>query len=293
MPILCARFKYGGVQTVELMAPFGQPALSVPRPALGLIDATGYGHPRVSLAAFCQAADRSKPTVKGYLRELTDHGLVLHAGYDDYAIPRRITFGQLLVEPSSYRRSLLLYQDILSLRGERNWAFACLPIRRNLNVAINRAIPVLTPDERLKNRSHPPYPEVMWYRLSTNEVSEQPVPSGEPDASQAGSRDTVPTLNPQIGLALLTATLDPRFVEASKQACAPLTIAYDQVLSQARRLYPESPPIKAIHPNTVVFPEWLRGFWETASRQHSMAVLDQPPGDPEGLSGGYDDETHA
>lgn len=249
----------------------GPPLVEVSRPALSLVDTLGYQKRSVSFEAFQRAARRPRTTVTRYLKQLTDAWLILRVRQGEYAIPERSTFGQLLLEPSSYRRSLLLYRDILHQRGEGPLAVACLPIRDIFQMEIDRVIPVLPPDDRLKDPARaPPYAEVLWYPFQAERVAET-------DLSERWAVDrlgTVPTLEPEISLALLTATLDPRYMTACKAAAERLGLAFPSVVKLAKHLSPQAPPLDAIRPNTVVFPGWLRGFWETAKTQHARHALD-------------------
>lgn len=252
------------------------PALDLPRPALAALGSLGYGRPEVSFQDFQGAMGKPKSTVGRLLRELTSQSLILRIKYDTYAIPRRGTVERLLLEPSSYVRSLLVHVDAFTLRKEPRWALACVPIRKAFSVEIDRAIPVLPPDERLTDRTGRPYPDVLWHDFPRPKVQKVPlaaVTGREKD--RLDGLQALPTLAPEVCLALLMSTLDPRIVEATKDAAHLLGLPLSLVVSTAKGLQPERPPLQTIHPNTIVFPEWLARFWETAQHQRSRKMFDQ------------------
>ncbi len=259
------------------------PVLEVSRPALTLIDEVGYGEPSVSFERFQKIAERPRTTVTRYLKQLTENWLILRIRQGEYAIPHRTRFGRLLVESSPYRRSLLLYADVLESRDENPWAFACLPIRSSYPMAIDRAIPVLVPDGRLKDASRSrPYAEALWYTFDQDRTEVADMETGREDTPIE-----VPTLSPDLSLALLMASLGPRYMQAAREAAERLDLPLEPIAQKAKRLSPQSPPLKAIRPNTVVFPEWLEDFWETAKSQHARHAFDEflpndGPGDPGG-----------
>lgn len=247
------------------------PLLEVSRPALALVDAVGYDEPSVSTETLQETADRPRTTVTRYLNQLTEARLILRVRKGEYAIPRRSTFSRLLLEPSRYTRSVLLYADVLEQRQEAPWAFACLPIRRAYPMDIDRAIPVLHPDERLEDSSRSrPYPEALWYAFDPGQTESHPM-----ETSGEESLVDVPVLPQGASLALLTASLDPRYMQAARDAADKLDLPLDEIASNAKHLAPASPPLETIRPNTVVFPEWLEEFWETAKTQHARHALDE------------------
>lgn len=252
------------------------PALDLPRPALAMIESLGYARPEVSFQDFQDAIGKPKSTVSRLLRELTNQSLILRVKYDLYAIPRRSTVERLLLEPIPYVRSLLVHADVFGLRKEPRWAVACVPIRRFLTVEIDRAIPVLPPDDRLIDRTGRPYPDVLWYNFPRQKLQKAPLAEITGRAQdRLDGLTALPTLAPELGLALLMSTLDPRFVEATKEAASLLGIPLQLVVRHAKGLQPEVPPLKTIHPNTIVFPEWLERFWETSRHQRSRGIFDQ------------------
>lgn len=246
------------------------PLLEVPRPALAVVDEIGYGEASLSFGRFQEAAERPRTTVTRYLKHLTESWLVLRVRQGEYAIPRRSTFSRLLLEPSRYRRSVILYTDILDQRDERPHAFACLPIRSVYPMEIDRAIPVLGPDDRLKDTSRsPPYAEALWHTIDPDSLQTCTLEAGGEEATVE-----LPCLTPERSLALLMASLDPRYMDAAEQAATRLDLDVGQIAKQAKRLSPTSPPLDTIRPNTVVFPRWLESFWETAKTQHANRALD-------------------
>lgn len=258
------------------------PVLEVSRPALALVDKVGYGESSVSFDRFREIADRPRTTVTRYLKQLTESWLILRVRQGEYAIPQRTRFGRLLVESNPYRRSALLYGDILESRDESPWAFACVPIRSSYPMEIDRAIPVLVPDERLKDSSRSrPYAEAIWYAFDPERTE-----MAEIETEAGDSAIEVPVLSPELSLAILMASLDPRYMQAAGEAADRLGIPLESIAQQAKHLSPQSPPLKAIRPNTVVFPEWLEAFWETAKSQHARHALDDfLPGGDHGSSG--------
>lgn len=248
------------------------PALDVARPALALVEQVGYGQTGLSFNELQRTADKPRTTVTRYLQQLTDARIILRIRHDEYAIPTRATFGRLLVEPDAYARSVLLHADILDAHEATPWAFACLPIRGVYDVEIDRAIPVLLPDGRLQDGSGaPPYPDALWYAFDPHDIDRRPyAPHDAP-----GPRGDVPTLPARTALALLTASLDPRHVRAARNAARRLGLPYEPIVRQAKGLAPTRTPLKALRPNTVVFPRWLETFWETAKTQHAQHALDR------------------
>lgn len=253
------------------------PSLDVSRPALALVEKVGYGRASVSFGTFQKAAERPRTTVTRHLKQLTENRLLLRVRRGEYAIPDRSTFGQLLVEPSRYRRSVYLYANALEDREEAPWAFACLPVRSVYPMDLDRAIPVLHPDDRLKDSKRSrPYAEALWFAFDPEAVDLLTVENDE-----GAPLVEVPALPPEVSLSLLMASLDPRYMEAARKAAERLELSPETIARQAKHLSPASPPLKAIRPNTVVFPEWLAEFWETAKTQHARHALDEflPGGD--------------
>lgn len=246
------------------------PVLEVSRPSLRLVDAVGYGEPSVPFQRFQATADRPRTTVTRYLKQLTEYRLILRVRHGEYAIPKRSTFSRLLLEPNRYRRSVVLYADVLETRGEAPWAFACLPIRSTYPMEIDRAIPVLHPDDRLKDPSRSrPYPEVLWYTFDPDRIG-----SFELEADDGQAAAELPVLPAELSLALFMASLDPRYLQAAEEAAQRLELPLEAIARTAKQLAPASPPLEAIRPNTVVFPDWLERFWETAKAQHARHALD-------------------
>lgn len=246
------------------------PLLEVSRPALALVDAVGYDEPSISTEKLQQTADRPRTTVTRYLKQLTEAQLILRVRKGEYAIPGRSTFSQVLLDRSRYRRSVLLYADVLEQRGETPCAFACLPIRHAYPMDIDRAIPVLHPDERLKEPSRSrPYPEALWYAFDPDRVEQDHMQTDDGE-----TRTEIPVLPSELSLALLMSSLDPRYMQAARDAARKLDLPAEAIASSAKHLAPASPPLNAVRPNTVVFPEWLEEFWETAKTQHARHALD-------------------
>lgn len=244
------------------------PLLDVSRPALALVHEIGYGEPSIPFETFHDTAERPRTTVTRYLNQLTTHRLVLRPQQGEYAIPKRATFSRLLTEPNPYHRSLLLYDDILDTRDEDPWAFACLPIRSALPMDIDRAIPVLHPDERVKDATRSrPYDEALWYGFDPDDIQPLETHHDEPI--------NVPTLPPSLSLAFLLSSLDPRYMQASKEAAQRLNLPFEPIARKAKHLSPHHAPLNAIRPNTVVFPKWLENYWETAKTQHASHALDE------------------
>lgn len=260
------------------------PSLDVSRPALALVERVGYGRPSVPFGTFQDAAGRPRTTVTRHLKQLTENQLLLRVRRGEYAIPDRSTFGRLLVEPDRYRRSVYLYAKTLEAREEEPWAFACLPVRSAYPMDLDRAIPVLHPDDRLKDpKRSRPYPEASWFAFDPEVVDVVTVEDDE-----GAPLIEAPSLPPELSLSLLMASLDPRYMEAARKAAERLELPPGAIARQAKHLSPASPPLNAIRPNTVVFPEWLEAFWETAKTQHARHALDEflpggdhgPPEDP-------------
>jgi hypothetical protein len=247
------------------------PLLAVSRPALALVDQVGYDEPSVSTGTFQKIAEKPRTTVTRYLKQLTQTRLILRVRQREYAIPSRSTFSRLLLEPSRYRRSVLLYADVLEQRGEVPWAFACLPIRSSYPMDIDQAIPVLHSDERLKDTSRSrPYPEALWYTFDSEETHAYSLEADEP-----GSAIEMPVLPAELSLALSMASLDPRHMQAARDAAQKLEPPLEEIAPMAKQLAPARPPLEAIRPNTVVFPQWLEDLWETAKTQHARHALDE------------------
>lgn len=247
------------------------PLLEVSRPALALVDQVGYDEPSISTKRLQAMAGRPRTTVTRHLKQLTEAQLILRVRQGEYAIPSRSTFSRSLIEPSRYRRFLFLYADILDQRDEAPWALACLPVRSVFPMDIDRAIPVLHPDERLKDPSRSrPYPEALWYAFDPERIEAHPLETEDGDV-----RIDVPVLPAEVSLALLMASLDPRYMQATQEAAQKLEIPIEEIASNAKHLAPRSPPLEAIRPNTLVFPEWLEDFWETAKSQHARHALDE------------------
>lgn len=257
------------------------PVLQVSRPALALVDAVGYGRTGLSFDDFQATARRPRTTLTRYLNQLTRSWLVLRVRQNEYAVPDRATFARLLIEPSAYVRSLLLYANVLEAHRVRRWAFACLPIRRAFPVEIRQAIPVLRPDERLTDSSRArPYAEALWWAFDDADVHWETFARDD----QKGPPLTFPVLKPRRSLALLTASLDPRFVQGAEEAARRLDLDFATIVQHARRLWPEHTPLKTIHPNTIVFPDWLESFWETAKTMHARHALDEYLPEPDAAS---------
>lgn len=274
------RLKSSWVQGGARMTAPTMPSLEVSRPALALVEKVGYGQPSVSFGTFQEVAERPRTTVTRHLKQLTENRLLLRVRRGEYAIPDRSTFGRLLVEPSRYRRSVYLYAETLEARGEEPWAFACLPVRSAYPMDLDRAIPVLHPDDRLKDSTRSrPYAEALWFAFDAGALDVHGVEDDEGELVME-----VPTLPAGLSLSLLMASLDPRYMDAARAAAERLELSPEAIARQAKHLSPASPPLTAIRPNTVVFPEWLEAFWGTAKTQHARHALDEfLPGGEQGF----------
>lgn len=251
------------------------PVTRVSRPALETVESVGYGRSDLSYREFAEAGDSPRSTATRHLNQLTEESLVLRVRKGTYAVPGRNTFARILLDPSPYRRSLLLHADVLRRREGRAPAFLCLPIRGAYGMDLDRSIPVLPPDERLEERASPPYENVLWFDAPDDDVRDAGVPrEADEDARDLLSLpETLPGLSPRVGLSLLASSLDPRHVRAALEAADRFDLEAEDVVEAASRLRPAEPPVEALHPNTVVFPAWLREFWQTATEQHSRGYL--------------------
>jgi hypothetical protein len=95
------------------------------------------------------------------------------------------------------------------------------------------------------------------------------------EAEEPGSAIEMPVLPAELSLALSMASLDPRHMQAARDAAQKLELRLEEIAPMAKQLAPARPPLEAIRPNTVVFPEWLEDLWETAKTQHARHALDE------------------
>lgn len=253
------------------------------RPALELLEQVGLGRVGVTAADARRATGRPKPTVDRHLAELVDAGLVWRVRRNVYVTPRAGTYAQLSVEPSSYLRSVVLYDDGLDQMwgSDGRWAFACLGVHQALDLVLPDAMPVVRPVGE-PSAMPEPWPDAAFL-YGFDAVDVQPhrltLPSDAPAGSKAMVRE-VPALVPEVALALLAASTDPRAVQAVRRAAPVVGADADTVLRWARRLFPREPPVRVVRPNTVVFPGWLAAWARTARRLHAGHYLEGAADEP-------------
>jgi hypothetical protein len=82
-------------------------------------------------------------------------------------------------------------------------------------------------------------------------------------------------LKPEIALAVLASTADPRILRELPPACERLKVAIDRVLELARGLSIELSAPATLRPNTVVPGTWLRSLIRTGRTVQAKASLDR------------------
>ncbi|HWH08305.1 MAG TPA: hypothetical protein VNX21_03830 [Candidatus Thermoplasmatota archaeon] len=248
------------------------PAATVPRPALAILQEVFEGARVASFGEIRERLGAPRTTLIRNLGALVDASLAYRDRRDRYVLPRPSTLGLLLVEPDAYVRSLLLHEDVLPALGVRRWAFACLPLRRALDVDLPHAIPVVSP--ALAGTTPRASPTIVWHDYEPDAVGKTTMlfPSWAKDDPDRTSR-TLPTLHPREGLALLAATGDSRMTQAAQRAARKLHVRPDAVAKAARRLAIEPPSRKLRYPNSVILPKWLLRFAETARESSAKERL--------------------
>lgn len=197
--------------------------------------------------------------------------LIVRLHKDLYVKPASPTHALLLVEKDAYARSLLLHADVLSWLGAP-FAFACLPVRKNLGFELTRALPVLdleAPEPSLLRR------DAVHMTLPKAKPSRQTLRFPTDAASEAHAVErAIPVLPPQLALAILAATADPRLVHACSAAAPKLGTTREAVLETAASFVVEDEPPKRPRPNSLVLPEWLMEAARGAQGLHAQRFLD-------------------
>lgn len=254
------------------------PSFECSRPALELLDRLPAGTVGLTFARIRQIADRPRTTVVRHLDQLTDAHLIARLRRDLYATPQDPTQRLLMIEPSAYHRSLLLFDHIIRdvVGALKTSPFACLPVRSILDVEIPQAVPVFKLGHDITSRGSKLLTDhALHFNYDDETVVEEPVrfPSDAPVSEPR----RIPVLPVETCLALFAATADPRFVHAVRRAAGQLDLPVDPILHRARSLYPETPPVKTLRDNTIVFPDWLAEIAEAAETMHGRrAILDHP-----------------
>ena len=229
------------------------------------------GRRRIPADAADAGPQRPRATLLRHLKALADHDLILHARRDDYATPHASTHALILSEPDAYHRSLLLYDDVLPLRGAPPHAFACLPVRHAIDFEIPLAVPVIPPEPDLAKRLRGmPYRDALRHAVSSTHISlmTRRFPSDAANDPTAIER-AFPVLDAATALALFAATADPRLTRACRDAAATLGTDADTVIRKARSFHPDEPPLSVLRPNTVIYPGWLQPLVRSAQRVHA------------------------
>ena len=254
------------------------PYLSLSRPALELLGALPVKDHTFSFAEVARIVRRPRTTLVRLLAELVAARLLLRTHRDRYLRPASEVSRWLMTETDAYLRSVYLFHSAYQVSGRKKYAFACLPVKSYLDFEIPQALPVFPADPKeLRSARGVPNPEALRYSYSGDSVRlEDPKKLFSGGMSPPPGGQLLPCLNPLVSLALMAATADPRLVRASSAAAPGLGVEVRTMIDLARSLHPERPPVRAVRPNTVVYPRWLAEFSLTAAQLHSRRSLARP-----------------
>lgn len=238
----------------------------------------------VTFRRFAQVADAPPSTATRLLERLASASLVVKARRDEYLIPDPARRVLIMSEPSPYIRSVLAWKGVERRLGKGALAFACLPVRAALGVAIPEALPVLPlPGPSEGNLGEGRFPQItrMEVRGGRTKLLSLRSPSSAPPGSEAFEVQ-VRGLMPGEALALLAATADPRILRELPAACQRLRIPQASVIERAGELSIALSPTRGLRSNSVILGTWLRAFATTGRAVQAKAAIDRLASPPDG-----------